>query len=299
MNILFVSPYHNNSHFISVQINSFKKYLKNCSWKLLVLDDSLENSKNIITNELEDIKTECLKYEDYCIYHKVPQDIHTSQDGPYRHRAVLNYMIQTIPQVYKDEFEYMASFDADMCLVKEFDVEKELLNYDIIAPKRIQWLGQIQLCDNFPIFEYIWVHCCFFNLKTIENINEIKLNGIPNTSADTGSMIIEFLWNNPKYKIKYLNFLSGSEYISSLFNFEFFYNNTFIHFVTGSNWQIFNSNYNEKFTFYKQLIERGLSIEDENKIENENISKWYPQRELMKGRLVNKQDLLNYGLKIN
>ena len=112
-------------------------------------------------------------------------------------------------------------------------------------------------------------------------------------------MIIEFLWNNPQLKIKYLDFASGSEYISNMLDLEFFYNNTFIHFVTSSNWQNFHNNYKEKLAFFKNLIEKGLNDNQKQMIENENISKWYPKRQLFKGRTVNKQDLLNYGLKIN
>jgi len=303
MNILIVSPYYNNSHFISTQIKSFKKYLKNCSWKLLILDDSTDSTKNVLTKENENIENECLKY-DNCLYHRIPQDIHNDiKNGPARHRNVLNYMIKIIAPIYKKEFDFLASFDADMCLIRDFDALKELSSYDIISPKRIQWLGHIQISDNFPVFDYIWVHLCFFNLKTITNIENIKMDAIPNTTADTGSMIIEFLYNNPNYKIKYLDFQCGCERISELYDLEFFYKNTFCHFITSSNWSNANSSkyyedYSDKFNYFNKLIDNGLSVEEEKKIEKEIIEKWNIIRNKFTGRHVTKNDLIKYGLNI-
>ena len=64
MNIIFFVPYFNNSHFIDIQIKSFKKYLKNCNWKLCVIDDSNESTTNVITNVKENIQQICSNYKD-------------------------------------------------------------------------------------------------------------------------------------------------------------------------------------------------------------------------------------------
>ena len=41
----------------------------------------------------------------------------------------------------------MSLFDADMCFIEDFDVLKELENYDIVSPKRIQWLSNVDIND--------------------------------------------------------------------------------------------------------------------------------------------------------
>jgi hypothetical protein len=199
----------------------------------------------------------------------------------------------------------MSIFDADMCFIEDFDIEKELNNYDIIAPKRIQWMYNIQMVPEAPIFDYIWVHCCFFNLKTIINITSINLFAISNTTCDTGSMIVEFFYNNPQYKIKYLNFSAGSERINDLFNFEFFWNFKVLHFTSGSVWDNHQYNthsvpysYQEKMKKMYTIVEHGLSDSDRIIVDNAYNTKWYEFHKKFTGTYATKQDLINYGLKI-
>ena len=165
MNIIFFIPYFNNSHFIDIQIKSFKKYLKNCNWKLCVIDDSNENTINVLSNIKENIENVCKNHKDDVIYTKFNQNQHTTNNVTDRHCNILNFTIKNLSQYFKHNFDYMCLLDADMCFIEIFDTKEELSGYDIIAPKRIQWLSNIQI-SNSPIFEYIWVHNCFFNLKT-------------------------------------------------------------------------------------------------------------------------------------
>jgi hypothetical protein len=279
INIIIVSPYYNNSHFIDAQILSFSKYLKNCNWKLLVIDDSNDTTHNIITNEKENIKEACAKYPDRIIYHKYDQSLHLKDICvSQKHRNILNYMFRELAPKLKEEYDYLASFDADMCLIKNYDAEVELSGYDIISPKRTQWLWHYQMADdyyNYPIFDYPFLHCCFFNLNTITNIHEIDTNAINYTTCDTGSMIVKFFLNNPEYKIKYYSSSCGGEYLSSMNYFEFYNNNTFIHYGTGTLWynrsEICNT-YSEKYNAFMKLIESGLTSEDDNIINTDRLS---------------------------
>jgi hypothetical protein len=196
----------------------------------------------------------------------------------------------------------MSLFDADMCFIEDFDVLKELENYDIVSPKRIQWLSNVDIND-LTIIEYIWAHCCFFNLKTITNINEINLHSIPNTNCDTGSMIVEFLFNNPHYRIKYLNLSAGFEQIPDLYNVEFFWNFKVIHFCSGSMWYKLLTGYNindvqlrfEKFT---NLVEKGLDENDMAIINKAYDEKWTNNLKRFTGIYATKDDLIRYGLNI-
>jgi hypothetical protein len=302
MNLLFVCPYYNNSHFIKIQIYSLRKYLINCNWKLLIIDDSKDNTINLITNKKENIFEECIKFPDEIIYHKFLQNLHSSNNTTIRHCTILNYIIQKLSVNYKNDFDYLVLFDADMCFINIFDPIIEISNYDIIGPKRTQWLSNIQISES-PIFHFFWVHCCFFNLKTITNIQEINFNQIPNTTTDTGSMMLEFLYNNPQYKLKYLNFSSGNEYIKELNYFEFFHNNNIIHFGSSSLWNIDNSkyinyNYSEIVDKFFNLIKNGLTNSDKLIIKKNYEEIWFPKHKLFIGKLYTIDDLKQYGFNL-
>ena len=304
MKLLIVSPYYNNSHFMEIQLLSFKKYLKSCSWKLLVLDDSNKNTMNVLTKTKENIKTECDKYEEV-IYHKFPQKLHTSSNNTQRHIDVLNYMIKNITQIYKEDYDYLLSFDTDMCFIQEVDLKKEVAGYDIIGPKRVQWLSNKQ-ASNSPYYTLFWIHCCYFNLKTIKNITDIKFNCIKNTTTDTGAMMVEFLYNNPQYKLKYLQFTTGAEWIKGIYNFEFYNDNKFIHYGTGTLWYTDNNkyknlSYKQCFNKFKELVINGLTNEQKkiiNKEYEENIKKKHEYCKSFMKIISTKNDLKNYNLKI-
>lgn len=296
MKVLFIAPYYNNSHFIRVQIKSFTKYLKGCEWKLLVLDDSKPDTLNILTNKLENIEEECKKYPQQVIYHKYPLH-HPIDKGVERHRDVLTYLFKTITPLYKDEYDYLASFDADMCFIKEFDVEKELTGYDIIGPKRIQSLGMIQLDPKAPLFTYFFVHCCFFNMKL--DLHTMSMDGIPNTSTDTGAMMVQFMRKHPNMKLKFYEFSSGCEGIPAMNGFEFFNRNTFFHFKCGSRWAASHRpySYQEDIDKFNEYLDNGLTLEDEEKIEEERIRKYYSKYiRFFEGKFATEEDFRRFSL---
>lgn len=301
MDIVICVPYFNNSHFIDIQIKSFKKYLKNCNWKLFVIDDSNENTKNVLSNMKENIQEVCSKYKDDVIYAKFNQKLHNSNNSIVKHCDILNSVVKFLSQSFKYHYDYVCLFDADMCFIEDFDAKEELSGYDIVGPKRIQWLSNIQI-SNSPIFEYLWVHNCFFNLKTITNIQDINFNTIKNTTADTGSMIIEFLYNNPHYKIRFLNFSSGFERIPNLYNFEFFWNKKIIHFCSGTLWageqnRFLHISYKDTFNEFCKITENGLTDEQKEIIEKTYSEKWYEFHKKFVGVKCTKQDLIKYGIK--
>jgi hypothetical protein len=298
MNILFVSPYFNNSHFIEIQVASFKKYLKNCTWTLLIIDDSTSNTKNTLTNKLENIKDECDKHE--CVmYTKFPQNQHSSKTNGYiRHREILTYMMTHVYTNYRQQYDYMASFDADMCFIQDFDTEKELTGYDILGPKRIQWLGNIQCDSKYPIFDYLFVHCMFINMNTVINFNEINMDSIPNTTCDSGSMIIKFLMEN-NYNVKYWEFSTGSEIVDEPYYFEFFHNNKIIHFSTSSLWQQEKERYMKNshinlVELFKSFVVNGFSYTDFVNIQTNKLQKYGEKHKIFTGRYMTLQELLEH-----
>jgi hypothetical protein len=302
MKIIFCVPYYNNSHFLDIQILSFKKYLKNCDWKLCVIDDSTSATINVLSRTTENVKETCSKFCDDIIYYKFDQNLHKSNNPTDKHCNILTFIVRNLSQDIKSNFDYVCLLDADMCFIEDFDPNTELSGYDIIAPKRIQWLSNIQLSDS-PIFEYLWVHNCFFNLKTITNMQDINLNRIINTTTDTGSMILEFIHNNPHYKIKYLNFSAGNEIIPNLYSFEFFWNRKIIHFWSGTLWDGLHSrflsvSYNDTFNIFCNIVNNGLTDIQKEIIEQRYSEKWYDVHKKFVGKKYTEDDLLRYGLNI-
>ena len=277
--LLIVSPYYNNSHFIPIQAHSFNKHIKNCTWSLLALDDSKESSINILTGVQENIQRVCADLSDSILYEKIPQKIHNgSSDGFQRHQTVMNYFFRNLLAKYSS-FDYLLFYDADMCFIKDMDIGELMSDCDITGPKRVQWLGNRQCSPDFKRFNYLWVHCSFFNIKTIPNLNEINMNVIPGTSCDTGSMMVKFLLDNPHYRVKYQEMSTGFEMIEGL-DFEFFYNNSIIHFGSGSLWNnyIGRERYITKLEDFTRLVHGGLSDNDKELILSANTEKWYPKR---------------------
>jgi hypothetical protein len=88
-------------------------------------------------------------------------------------------------------------------------------------------------------------------------------------------MIVKFFLNNPQYKIKYYGQLFGGEFIPSMHYFEFFNNNTFLHYGMGTLWHKHEhkvNTYYEKFKAFMKLIETSLSSEDDNIINDNRLS---------------------------
>lgn len=264
--LLIAIPHYNDSHFLPLQILSFNKYIKNCTWKVLVLDDSTNTTLNSLTKQKENLKKICDDYSEI-IYHKIPQSIHVGANlGTVRHPEVLNYLFKTVLCKHKHNYDYLLVFDADMCMIKPFDVPQIVENYDIIGQKRIQWLGKIQCDPNTKTLEYFWIHCCFYNLNTIKNIHNIDMSVIPNTTCDTGSMIVDFLIDNPQYKLKHYETRMGE--IIEPDNFEYFYDYMIIHFRTGSLWDGGHNYpthelYKIKFNLMIKYVNNGLSEDQE------------------------------------
>ena len=292
MKLLFAIPYYNNSHFLDIQIYSFRKYLKNCDWKVIVIDDSMPTTKNVLSGLPENIEKECSKYKDEVLYYRFDQTKHFSNEADKRHYNILNTaIINDIWTTYKNEYDYVGIFDADMCLLSDYDPNIEFLSEgylcDIIGTKRIQWLSNTQVV-NTDKFVFLFVHCCFWNMKTIHNYRELNLGVIPNTTCDTGSMMLEFFHNNPQYKIKYFSEQTGQQYQSLSF-FEFYHDRKFIHFSTGSLWYYSNerfskNTYVETFKQFKKYVEYGLSETDRENIikeDNEKFNKkWHDTENL-------------------
>jgi hypothetical protein len=213
MKILFVSCYVDNSHFIEKMKYTLDNNLLNCSYDFICLNDAPdinngeenylkicdilsgdENSYQLIKQNTE---------KNNFIHIKIPQIIHNDKNrlnhgGP-RHIENLNWFnsnFKTLVSNYND-YDFLCHIDSDALLCKKIDLTKELNGYDMAGPF-------IYLTNNMY---YIHTGLFFINLKTVINMNEINWDNTMGT--DTGSDIVNFIYNNPQYKIKKLGHYDG------------------------------------------------------------------------------------------
>ena len=211
MKILFVACYANNGHYIPYTKKCLDKYLTNCDYTYICLNDA-PDTDNGEENYLDicDILTEdknCYgkiynkTIENNFIHIKVPQTIHIknrpNHGGP-RHIENLNWFNQNIEELYPSykEYDYICHIDSDAFLCDYIDLNKELDNCDLAGPF-------IYIKNGY----YIHTGLFFINVKTVTNMKNINWNNTMYT--DTGSEIYNFLKNNPQYKIKKLGHYDG------------------------------------------------------------------------------------------
>jgi len=209
MKILFIACYTNNSHYMSYTKKSLDKYLINCTYDFISLNDTPnEDEENYL--QLCDIITE----DNNCynkiinntlinnfIHIKIPQNIHIKDrknHGGARHIENLNWFNQNIEQLYPSykEYDYICHIDSDAFFCDYIDLNKELDNCDLAGPF-------IYIRKGY----YIHTGLFFINIKTVNNMKDINWNNTMKT--DTGSEIYNFIKRNPQYKIKKLGHYNG------------------------------------------------------------------------------------------
>lgn len=213
MKILFVACYVDNPHFIKIMKRTLDKYLINCTYDFICLNDAPDincGEENFL--KICDIITgsfDCYNLilnksiENNFIHIKIPQEIHHDKNRPNhggpRHIENLNWFNQNFEKLVKnyEEYDFLCHIDSDCILRESIDLSKELDGYDMAGP-------YIYLKEDLY---YIHTGLFFINLKTITNMNKISWNNTMQT--DTGSDIANFIKNNPQYKIKKLGHYDG------------------------------------------------------------------------------------------
>ena len=211
MKILFISCYANNGHYIDYTKKTLDKYLINCDYDYICLNDApdIQNGDenylkicDILTGENDCYKKILDKTNQNNFVHiKIPQSIHIkdrpNHSGP-RHIENLNWFNQNIEQLYPNyvNYDYICHIDSDAFFVNYVDIGKELENIDLAGPF-------IYIRDGF----YIHTGLFFINVKTVKNMNEIHWDNTMGT--DTGSDIFNFIKKNPQYIIKKFGHYDG------------------------------------------------------------------------------------------
>jgi hypothetical protein len=212
MKILFVACYVDNPHFIDMMKQTLDKYLLNCTYDFICLNDAPDinnGEENIV--KICDIMTgnkDCYNMilnkciENKFIHIKIPQEIHNNNrinhGGP-RHVENLNWFNQNLQQLVKNykDYDYLCHIDSDCILRQPIDLSVELAGFDMAGP---------YIYINEKIY-YIHTGLFFINIQKVLNMNQISWNNTMGT--DTGSDIANFIRNNPQYKIKKLGHYDG------------------------------------------------------------------------------------------
>lgn len=212
MKVLFVSCYVDNSHYIKLTKKTLDKYLIDCSYEFICLNDAPdikngdENYLNIC--DIIDGDTNCFEKifnesnQNGFIHIKIPQIIHIknrpNHGGP-RHIENLNWFNSNIETLYPDytKFDFICHIDSDAFFTDYISLEKELNSVDMAGP-----FIYLNSSDY-----YIHTGLFFINIKTVKNMKDINWSNTQCT--DTGSEIVNFIKNNPLYTIKKLGHYSG------------------------------------------------------------------------------------------
>ena len=243
--ILFISTYINNAHFIGMLDKSLKKHLK-CSYDLLVLNDAPKTQEenylqmsSIITNNpypFAEIEEETERFG--CLYIPIPQNIHI-QNRPnhssYRHCEILNWFFQNLELLFPSytDYKYICIIDSDVALVKDVDIMSVLEGYDMAAP--LIYLSEKEFYPHVGLF--------FINLHTVINFKTMNFSI---TKTDTGSGLLNFIAQNPSYKIKEIGRFDGFIGPNGLCKGDFhkghvcdrWLDDCFFHFRSGSNFGV-------------------------------------------------------------
>ena len=141
MKILFVCCYVDNSHWMTLTKKTLDKYLLDCSYEFICLNDA-PDIKNGDENYLQicdiiDGESNCYEkilnktIQNKFIHIKVPQNIHIKDRQNHsssRHTENLNWFNSNIDILYPDykNFDFLCHIDSDAFFRDYFSLEKEL-----------------------------------------------------------------------------------------------------------------------------------------------------------------------------
>lgn len=190
----------NRPDFIEIQYKTFKKFLKD-DYEYIVFNDATDVSKR---NEIESM---CASLGVTCI--NIPQYIHSlpylkrfpgedKNSASVRNCNVVQYSLDTLGFNHNG---YVALFDSDLFLVKDFSIKDFLKNYELAG------LSQCRKNDNKRV-DYLWIGLVFMNFAKMPNPKTINFNcgKIEGLSVDSGGFTYYYLKDNPTARVHYFDY---------------------------------------------------------------------------------------------
>ena len=192
--ILIMVPVFNRPDFIEIQYKTFKKFLKDKDYKIIMFNDANNDSME------QKIKEVCATYGITCI--RVPQTVHDvkhhlrkDSEASFRHGEVMQFAFENYGFKHND---VVMLIDSDVFLIHEFSIR--------------EYLGDN---DMFGIFQNCLVpQLCFLNMPKLDNPQSLNFRAghapwNENNLHDAGCFTDKYIVSHPKLKLKKLNPIWG------------------------------------------------------------------------------------------
>lgn len=253
--ILIITHSYNRPDFIEIQAQTFKNFLSD-DYEFVVFNDA---PKEAMCQQINDM---CAKLDIPCM--RIPQSIHTAPYLPrephddFQNPAVrcANVVQYSLDVLGFDHDGIVMIIDADMFLIKPFNIA-EYLNDSQLA-------GVPQKREHI---HYIWNGLVLFNMNTLPDKRSINFNckKVEGVAVDVGGGVFHYFTAHPQLKFTSI----GNEYINQWIelsarqkkheavqllyhmqpnNIEFLLNYTFLHYRSGTNWDMRTSEYHKTKT---------------------------------------------------
>jgi hypothetical protein len=263
--VLFITHSYNRPDFIELQAKTFKAFLQD-EYEFVVFNDAPQE------NMRRQIQDKCSQLEIRCF--RVPQNLHKRGDAGSRHIDGIMYSLETIGYDYDG---IVALIDSDMFLLKSFCIEKYLDGYGIA--------GQLQGRENDSVHvTYISPALAFMDMRILPNKKTLSFQGgkVEGITCDVGAHSYYYFKNNPTISPRLCNLLHIGAWKAGILckscndmtcnacvrllkermfddafmafiqrcpdDIEFFMDNTFLHYRSGSNWNNKPASYHQAKT---------------------------------------------------
>lgn len=278
--VLIITHSFNRPDFIEIHAKTFKALLKD-EYEYVVFNDA--SNENI----QQQIEQTCINLGIRCF--RVPQNLHNipgETSAGHRHMHGIKYSLESAG------FEHdgiVALIDSDMFLIKPFSIEKYLAGYDIAGDLEGRKNDIIEIRHLSPML-------VFMNMPSLPNKKTLNFDGgyIEGLGCDVGGHTYFYLKNNPSIKPLFFSHihvgawkaiincptctnmscnacikLLKDRFDNVVIKFiqecpddiEFFLNDTFLHYRSGSNWNHKPAEYHTAKTMaLKNLFDAKLKL---------------------------------------
>lgn len=246
--------------FIEKQLKSLKHFLKDDDYELIVINNgsTLELKGKIenisIKNNLTHFFVEAPDHSNPTIACSRP----------------INWSLKKF--IIKEKNVISVILDSDMFLINHFSFNDYIKNFEIAGVKQKR-----------QHINYIWNGIVIINNDKIKNINEINFDygTIENVMTDVGGFTYYYFKNNNECKLKNIfhtshihpknkNIKIFKSNILEKYNFDFcfeLYENSFLHYGRGSNWDKMPENFHQEKTEFLDFV---LDESKKNNVLREN-----------------------------
>ena len=230
----------NNPIFIQIQYYTLQKYMK-CDYEFIVFNDTksfpdYSNGGDISIKQT--IEQLCRTLNIQCI--NIPNQHHIrQQDASVRTADSMNFILE----YQKSNPDKYLLIDSDMFLVDYFDLT-DYEKYDCAVVFQSRFENKIK---------YFWNGLYYFNIHKMTNLQLLNWNCFP--SSDTGGMMQIWLLTQENTNICNINQLSSLSYDETQIPENLQSNNNLIHFIKtdprNQNGKFFCEIYDNKFLHYR------------------------------------------------